>query len=1148
LNHRTSGADPTAGRPPSGAGEQAEIEQQVVGFARGGGLNLLGAVCNQAALLGVTMLVARMLGRADVGVYAQAYAFLSLLGTLALTGLTTGLTRFVAVHLAERDAGAVRGTVRFGLAVSTMTAAALGAALFVAMPWLVDAVFHEPRLAVPLRLVALTLPTTAFTNAALAATQGYRTMKPFALIGLIFEPVTRLALVASLLLLGAGLPGVMAALLVSNLAAAVLAALALGRVMGPPTAPATYRPRELLAFSTMSWLAGLASNGLLWADVLLLGMLGNSGQVGVYNVAARLVHLATFVMVPINAAFAPRIADLYHRGRMDSLRHTYALAGSWIIRLSLPAFVVLLVFPRDLLAFFGRGFAVGAAVTVILAAGKFVDAATGPCGMMLNMSGRPRLNLVNNAVGLVLNIILNLLLIPSYGIVGSAVAWAVSLCLINVARVLQVWLELHMLPFKAATAKGLIAGVLAFIAAVAVRVTYDRPSQLLVGGAAVAVVYLGAILLQGLTAEDRLVLGALLRRRRAPAWSEAYPAAVALQEGASLLVPAGVDGPPWEPAPLPRRARPRSRFVPERPPSRPRARPPVSPARYLRTLWRRRLILLGGLAAGALLAVAVLPTMLPTQPTYRASVRIDVKPFAVDLAANRALPAPTDAELAQQVLDVEVAAQLLKRLKRLPRQLEATRDLPPEQWPTALIAAMRAEPVRGSRSTVELSLIDRSGQRAGQVLELYARRLTAKRNATDDARTREAMAVLEQQARELRLNLVQWGLRVDQERAASPDGWASMLTQSQFDAFRDRHKAKLAEQEQLREQVALRGRPTVAQLPATRAQASAPLGRTRMLVLGVLAGLLTGVLLALLLEAVRPRLTTEADTTSAAGVDVLVSVPKRRRWRSGRPRRGEHPSAEDAAYRRLAFSLERQGLGRALSVVAVVSAELKEGKSAVAVGLARALAHRGQSVVVVSGDLRRPVVERALGVPEVPGLGEYLEISGPDVVSLLVAVRDNLLLLPAGWAGRSPADLLARPGLAEAVEQLRDLDLVVLIDTPAARWWSEALVLAAEADATVLVARAGRSHWKALAQLASILHRDRFPVIGAVLVGARRSDGPRHRARQGRGDRVLSTAAGAPQAPLLAPPSNGKSTSRPPDTLGQLASGLSGRAGRPRRG
>jgi O-antigen/teichoic acid export membrane protein/Mrp family chromosome partitioning ATPase len=1122
LNHRPRGADPTTVHSRSAVEDQVEIEQQVVGFARGGSLNLLGAICNQAALLGITLLIARRLGRVDVGVYAQAYAFLSLLGTLALTGFTTGLTRFVAVHLAERDPGAVRGTVRFGLTVSTMTAASLGAALFVAMPWLVQVVFHEPRLATPLRLVALTLPTTAFTNAALAATQGYRTMKPFALIGLIFEPVARLGLVALLLLAGGGLPGVMVALLASNLSAAVLAALALRRVMGPPTAPAIYRPRELLAFSTMSWLASLASNGLLWADVLLLGMLGNSGQVGVYNVAVRLVQLATFVMVPINAAFAPRIADLYHRGRMDSLRRTYGLAGSWIIRLSLPAFILLLVFPRDLLAFFGPGFVIGASVTMILAVGRFVDAATGPCGMVLNMSGRPRLNLLNNGVGLALNIVLNLLLIPRYGIVGSAVAWAVSLCLINIARVLQVWLELRMLPFEAATARALLAGVLALIAAVAVRIMVDRPAQLLVGAVVVAVVYLGASLLQGLTVEDRLVMGALLRRRRAPSWAQGYTPASALSGDDGLLVPTAVDDPSLTTAPRPLQARSSSRFAPERQPRRPRRRPPISFARYLRTLWRRRLVLLGGLAAGVALGATILPAFLPASPTYRAAVRIDVKPFAAELAANSAAHL-TDRELRAQVLDAEAAAQLLEPLERLPRQPDATRDLPPAQWATALIAAMRAEPIPESGSAVELSLVDRSDQQAVQLLELYVQRLTAKRNATDQARTREALAVLDQQARELKLNVILWGQRVDRERASSYDGLATMTTQSQYEAFRDRYRAKRSERDRLRRLAVLQGRSTVAHLPVTQSQASAPLGRTTILGLGILAGLLAGILLALLLEAARPRLVTGAETASAAGVDVLISVPKRRRWPARWLLPEANPSVEDAAYRRLAVILERQGLGSALSVVAVASAELKEGKSAVAVGLARALVQHGRAVVVVSGDLRRPVVERALGVPQVPGLGEYLETSGADVVSLVIAVRDNLLLLPAGWAGRSPADLLTRPHLAEAVEQLRNLHLVVLVDTPAARWWPEALALAAEADATVLVARSGRSRWRTVAELAGILHRNHFPVVGAVLVGVGRTPRPRRR-------RTREPASGSGE-----PPRRGAGTRSPGRALGQGA-------------
>jgi O-antigen/teichoic acid export membrane protein len=500
---------------------RAETDTQILGMARGAGLNLVGTVCSQLALLGVTLVLARRLGQADVGRYAQCLAFLAVLGVLSVSGLVVGLRRFVAVHLADRDMGALLGTVRLAATVVTGVAAALGAVLFVVAPWLATAAFHDPQLGTPLRFVAVALPAAVFTDAALAATQGFRTMRPYALISLIFEPVTRLALTVLLLLSGLGLNGMMTALVISNVVAACLAAAALRRLMGAPVAPPSYDARRLFSFSMVSWIAAMAGGGLLWIDTILLGLYRSSAEVGRYNVATRLVLLATIVMPPISAAFAPRIADLYHRGRLESLRRTYEAATSWIVRLSLPGFVILIAFPGDLLALFGRGFRVAAAVSVILAVGKLTDAATGPCGLMLNMSGRPLWNMVNQISVLVLNVLLNLWLIPRYGIVGSAIAWAVSLELVNAARVIQVWWTMGMLPFTRAELKALLAAAGAFVAGVVVGHGLTSPLQLVVGAAVVVGVYLSLVILLGITAEDRVLLGTLLSRFRSREGSHA---------------------------------------------------------------------------------------------------------------------------------------------------------------------------------------------------------------------------------------------------------------------------------------------------------------------------------------------------------------------------------------------------------------------------------------------------------------------------------------------------------------------------------------------------------------------------------------------------------------------------------------------------
>jgi O-antigen/teichoic acid export membrane protein len=281
-----------------------------------------------------------------------------------------------------------------------------------------------------------------------------------------------------------------------------------------PAVPRCARLRELLSFSLLSWGASLASSGLVWADTLLIGALRSSAEVGVYNVATRLVSLATFVMPAINGALGPRIANLHHRGESESLRRAYAVATSWILRLSLPGFVALLAFPDELLRLFGRGFLEGAAVTAVLAVGKLIDAGTGPCGLMLNMSGRPLWSTVANLAALLLNVLLNLWLIPAHGILGAAVAWALALGTVNLARVVQVWWVMRMLPFDLGVLKGVLAGAGALSAGLLARPWVGIAAVPLVtalGMAQVGVVYIGLLGLLGISADDRLVLHSLLR-------------------------------------------------------------------------------------------------------------------------------------------------------------------------------------------------------------------------------------------------------------------------------------------------------------------------------------------------------------------------------------------------------------------------------------------------------------------------------------------------------------------------------------------------------------------------------------------------------------------------------------------------------------
>lgn len=283
--------------------------------------------------------------------------------------------------------------------------------------------------------------------------------------------------------------------------------------MGPRTVPSRYEAREIFTFSAFSWFSNIAANGLLWSDTILLGIFGSAADVGIYQVATRLTLLATVFVNPVTTSFSPRIADLWRRERYSLLAKTYRLVTSWVFRLSLPSFIVLLVFPSELLAIFGRGFGAGATVTMIMTLAWLLNSLSGPCGYMLTMSGRSKNQMANNIAALVVNIGLNIWLIPRLGIIGAAIAWGSSLVLVTVGRVVQVWAFAKMLPLSRDLLKGVWAGLAAGTVGLAIReVIGGGLLSLGAGIVGVGAVYIAGIWLLGLDNDDRLVLDTLRRR------------------------------------------------------------------------------------------------------------------------------------------------------------------------------------------------------------------------------------------------------------------------------------------------------------------------------------------------------------------------------------------------------------------------------------------------------------------------------------------------------------------------------------------------------------------------------------------------------------------------------------------------------------
>lgn len=172
------------------------------------------------------------------------------------------------------------------------------------------------------------------------------------------------------------------------------------------------------------------------SDVVMIGIFRSTSELGVYSIVFTLAMLISFVLTSVNVMAAPKFSELFHHNKMDELVYIVEKSSKLMFWVTLPIIIILVVLGKLILGIWGEAFVSGYTALVILVVGQFINAASGSVGYIMNMVGYQKQfrNIVFVAV--IVNISLNYLLIPIYGIVGAAWATAISIALWNLLAVL----------------------------------------------------------------------------------------------------------------------------------------------------------------------------------------------------------------------------------------------------------------------------------------------------------------------------------------------------------------------------------------------------------------------------------------------------------------------------------------------------------------------------------------------------------------------------------------------------------------------------------------------------------------------------------------------------------------------------------------
>lgn len=406
-------------------------------FLKSAGPNSLVSFASMAILYVSQVLLARLLGVEQYGIYLYVLSWMAVIVLLGKFGMDVTLQRYLPEYLSKQQWSLCRGLLKktFQIGAFSGTACTLIGLLIVIsihthlepilyqtfligmliLPfWILNKLTQGTLLALKRPALSqlpdgLILPTLLVVAVGIAyfVTEQTISARTAMLIHTIFWFIT--LSISILLLFRFGLPSQI------------------------KHASTQSKSKEWLYYSFPLLLISGTQLVMNYADIIMVGLLLDTTHAGIYAAAARVSSLVTTSLLLVNMILTPYISELFHNHRIDDLQHLVTFGTRIAGVVAVPVFIILYIFGDSILWLFGKAFIDGHLALIILGLGAMFNVFSGSVGYLMSMTGHQKQAAYFFSIGCVLNILLNLILIPLYGIEGAAIATACSVIFWNLS-------------------------------------------------------------------------------------------------------------------------------------------------------------------------------------------------------------------------------------------------------------------------------------------------------------------------------------------------------------------------------------------------------------------------------------------------------------------------------------------------------------------------------------------------------------------------------------------------------------------------------------------------------------------------------------------------------------------------------------------
>lgn len=436
-------------------------ERALKTVAKGAGIAFIGLLFGKFFAYLTRVFIARIMGPEVYGLISMGIAIISVFATLALLGFNPGLTRFIAFYRGKKNLEKVKGSIFSAFRISLPISIILAILLFVFSKH-IALFFSKPALIPIFQILSFALPFSVIMSLSCSTLVGFKLIKHKVYTVDIGKNLSTLLLVAIFFYLGFNLFGATLGFTLGFFVSSLVGLYYIKTKIFPKIKKikSVYATKELVSFSWPLLMVAVLGLVMSWTDVLMLGYFDTAVNVGIYSAALNTCVFLGVVSTAFGFIFIPLISELYSQDKKEEIRNIYKTSTRWMFSIIFPTFLIFILFPDNILRIlFGEEFVLGSLSLIILSFGVLFSISTGLSIETTIAIGKNKVINYITSIAASSNIILNIILIPIYGMIGAAIAMASAYIIWSFLTLYYLYKKINIQPYDRNYFKPFIASL-----------------------------------------------------------------------------------------------------------------------------------------------------------------------------------------------------------------------------------------------------------------------------------------------------------------------------------------------------------------------------------------------------------------------------------------------------------------------------------------------------------------------------------------------------------------------------------------------------------------------------------------------------------------------------------------------------------------